>query len=124
MLVLRDLISNSTQLRVMELLKAMNMEVFKQYAIGTNVMMYKHPEDVRKYEGLIPSVGVLNLLNYALIETMVEIVCFTRGKLCLALVKRMKGSSFIETRPGVLMIKVLDLIFSLSFSPAKENFCY
>jgi len=61
----------STQLRVMELLKEMNMEVFKQYAIGTNVMMYKHPEDVRKYEGLIPSVGVLNLLNYALIETMI-----------------------------------------------------
>ena len=50
------------------------METFSQYTSGFNKVFYKNVKNIYKYEGLIPPVGVLNLLNYWYLEHKVVII--------------------------------------------------
>lgn len=61
-----------SQPSVLSLLKEMGMSTYEQYTEGASVVMYKHPDTIRKYHGLVPPIGLLNLINYLIIETKIN----------------------------------------------------
>ena len=72
--VLTYIFTFSSQKNIIKLLEELGMETFHQYTSGFNKVFYKNRRNINKYEGLIPPVGVLNLLNYWYLEQKVFIV--------------------------------------------------
>ena len=75
--VLTYIFTFSSQKNIIKLLEELGMETFYQYTSGFNKVFYKNRRNIKKYEGLIPPVGVLNLLNYWYLEQKVFIIYYT-----------------------------------------------
>jgi len=63
---------SSSQKQVMGLLSEMKMNVFKQYTDDKNLVYLDHPASVYEYQGLIPPIGWINLINYLFVDKKIS----------------------------------------------------
>jgi len=61
-----------SQPRVLRLLREMDMQTFPQYSTGQKVTLYKHPDNVLRYEGLIPPLDMLDMVHYYYVERKIN----------------------------------------------------
>ena len=63
LIVSKLLLYCSSQLHVMQLLKDFGVEVYPQFMEGRNKLIIDNISDIRTYSGLIPKLGIFELLN-------------------------------------------------------------
>ena len=83
----------------MQLLKEFDIEVYPQYTTGRSKLIVNSLEDIRTYSGLIPNLGVLELLDMHNIVKKVQSSNFNVIILTLCLSFFFQVSAMVEQIP-------------------------